>query len=375
MADEHDQWLDREAAERLLRGEPLRAVADDDARRAGRLLAAFDALTALETGPDGELPGEDAALKAFREARAVGAVEDAARADGAAPAGRPVHIGGGRFGAGRRAVAAGAPAPAGPGRDGREARPRWGRPVRLAVAGALAACMVGGVAVAAGTGVLPTPFGGRDDPSPAATVSGVASPDRRLVSPSPQDPDRAEVLPDGSATPETTRAPSTAPGGDGSHESGPTTRVPSPGAPASGKTSEGIGHRLVEACHRYRGGELGAGERQRLRGSARKNGRDADDLDRFCDRVLSPSKGSSKGSSTHGGSGKGAKHPDSSYGLGGPDGRDGGDDDDGGGAGGGAGHGAGGLGQDGGHRPIAPAPARPAAPSPATTPAHGRPHS
>ncbi|NEB81537.1 hypothetical protein G3I40_40955, partial [Streptomyces sp. SID14478] len=75
MADEHDKWLDREAAERLLRGEPLKAVAPDDVRRAERLAAAFDALMILPAGPEGELPGEDAALKAFREAGSLSAVK------------------------------------------------------------------------------------------------------------------------------------------------------------------------------------------------------------------------------------------------------------------------------------------------------------
>ena len=44
--------------------------------------------------------------------------------------------------------------------------------------------MVGGVAVAAGTGVLPTPFT-REHPGPAASVSAVRTPDRPLDSPSP----------------------------------------------------------------------------------------------------------------------------------------------------------------------------------------------
>ncbi|MEU7055334.1 hypothetical protein [Streptomyces sp. NPDC046197] len=62
-------------------------------------------------------------------------------------------------------------------------RPGRLRPVRLAVSAALAAGAVGGVAAAATTGVLPTPFGG-DKPAPGASVTAPASPDRPLVSPS-----------------------------------------------------------------------------------------------------------------------------------------------------------------------------------------------
>ncbi|MFV2121222.1 hypothetical protein ACE14D_23410, partial [Streptomyces sp. Act-28] len=73
MADERYEWLDQEAAERLLRGEPVDA--DDDYTRwqAERLAEALDSARAatLTTGPSGELPGEEAALTAFRAARST----------------------------------------------------------------------------------------------------------------------------------------------------------------------------------------------------------------------------------------------------------------------------------------------------------------
>ncbi len=98
MADERYGWLDPQAAERLLRGEPV--VADDDYVRlqAERLAEALEDVRAARTpppGPAGELPGEEQALTAFRAARAAAG----ARAQGAAP-GPPagdlgsVHIGG-----------------------------------------------------------------------------------------------------------------------------------------------------------------------------------------------------------------------------------------------------------------------------------------
>ncbi|MFJ8820256.1 hypothetical protein ACIREE_00575 [Streptomyces sp. NPDC102467] len=360
MADEHDKWLDRDAAERLLRGESLEAVADDDIRRAGRLVAAFDALTALPAGPDGELPGEDGALKAFREARAVSAVDDAVD-----PSGSVADRAGRSAGPGRhRAGASGAPVPAEPGRavvDG----PRWGRPVRFAVAAALAACMAGGVAVAAGTGVLPSPFGGGGDPAPAASVSGAASPDRPLVSPSPGGTDRDTVLPDGSATPDGAGSPSAGNSGE-RPESKDSTRTPAPDATRRGSASEGMRRRMIEACLRYRGGDLGADERRRLRDSAKRYGRSTADIGRFCDRVLGRSGGSSDDSEF------GFTGPDGSDGANGPggpngsdgrgDGQDGDEDDDAGNGGGSGNGGGGGGGENVGYHPIAPAPSPPPSP-------------
>ncbi|MEU2786350.1 hypothetical protein ABZ629_31685, partial [Streptomyces sp. NPDC007110] len=70
MADELNRWLDRETAERLLRGEPLEAVDPADRDQAERLAKTLEALTAEPAPACGELPGEAAALAAFRAARA-----------------------------------------------------------------------------------------------------------------------------------------------------------------------------------------------------------------------------------------------------------------------------------------------------------------
>ncbi|MET7638090.1 hypothetical protein [Streptomyces sp. NPDC005438] len=185
----HDRypWLDEETAERLLRGlsvegphapsEGLRPTAGpthstdhnpttgrqhrhdpnpsspspSTALSARRLAAALDDLAhahppAPEDGP--ALPGEEAALAAFRESHPPVARTHAPRLAGARDAGRlslrrRTHH---RLPGLRR------------------------QPVRASLALALASCALGGVAVAAGTGLLPTPFGGGGT-RPAASVA------------------------------------------------------------------------------------------------------------------------------------------------------------------------------------------------------------
>ncbi|MFI1706199.1 hypothetical protein ACWDDN_11655 [Streptomyces griseoruber] len=226
MADKQDRWLDRETAERLLRGEsPENAVAPeahDQAERLARTLAALSALGAEPLRADEELPGEAAALKAFSEARAARESRTESptsqQSRTSHPSAYPGDAGlvriGGRPGADR---------------NGERAHRRWSRPLRLGLAAAVAAGMLGGVAVAAGTGVLPSPFDGAG-PEPGASVSGAASPDRPLVSPSPEasggGPDA--VAPDGGTDRDTTGGTkstdgsSTAPGARGGWPKGVT---------------------------------------------------------------------------------------------------------------------------------------------------------
>ncbi|MCC2279398.1 hypothetical protein LKL35_28780 [Streptomyces sp. ET3-23] len=152
MADDRRyDWLDDDAVERLLRGEALAGTlagdtADDRARDgAARLDAALGALRVPAPADDAPLPGEEAALAAFRTARAA---ERDAAAGSAAPVVR----------LGRTAAA-------------RTFLRRPARSARSALALALAGCALGGVAVAAGTGVLPAPFGrGGREPAPATSV-------------------------------------------------------------------------------------------------------------------------------------------------------------------------------------------------------------
>ncbi|MEW2315005.1 hypothetical protein [Streptomyces bauhiniae] len=176
MADEHDKWLDGETSERLLRGEPLEAV-DAEARvPADRLAGLLGTLAAQGAPATGELPGEKAALAAFRDARTTVSAESA-------------------YGYGDAGlVRIGAPAP-------RNRRSRWGRPVRFGLAAALAVGTLGGVAVAAGSGVLPGPFR-HDAPRPGASVSAAATPSR------PGGPATPAPSPGTSGTPDVTpRAP------------------------------------------------------------------------------------------------------------------------------------------------------------------------
>ncbi|MFG2310679.1 hypothetical protein ACGFS9_18690 [Streptomyces sp. NPDC048566] len=170
MADEQDRWLDADAAERLLRGEPLEAVDEGAREQLERLAGVLGALTPKTAPTCDELPGEAAALAAFRKARESG--EEVAAPRGRHGLGRP-----GAHSADAGVVRLGRPV-------ARARRTRWGRPARFGLAAVLTAGMVGGVAVAAGTGALPTPFT-HEHPDPAASVTAVRTPDR---SPAPAGP-------------------------------------------------------------------------------------------------------------------------------------------------------------------------------------------
>ena len=169
MADEQYGWLDSDVAERLLRGESLDAVDAGTRARAAKVAEALAALAGPPPSTAAELPGETAALAAFRAVYASGNEEGAAaRRHPVAP---PVADAG--------LVRLGRPV-----KDGR--RVCWGRSVRLGLAAAVAAVMIGGVAMAAGTGVLPTPFG--DETGPATSVSDAATPPQSVGPPTPGGP-------------------------------------------------------------------------------------------------------------------------------------------------------------------------------------------
>lgn len=157
MADERDRWLDKAAADRLLRGEPAALGAEHPARaRAERLRATLEALAepppAAAGGQPGELRGEAAAVAAFRARGSVLQAELQSRAPDTA-----------LFGAADTVVELGTPAgPAGQ-------RPRRARPLRFALAAAVASIAVGGLAAAAATGLLD-----RDTRDTAASVPAVS---------------------------------------------------------------------------------------------------------------------------------------------------------------------------------------------------------
>ncbi|MFH9986362.1 hypothetical protein [Streptomyces luteogriseus] len=266
MADEQYRWLDRETAERLLSGEPLGAVEGAGRDQAEHLARTLGALSATPPLTSDELPGEAAAVAAFRKARAE-------RADAAAA---PAAVGG-------RAAAdvsdAGLVRIGGPGDGGTgTARPpRWARPARLALAAVLAVGMVGGVALAAGTGALRAPFGD-DEPRPGTSVSAsVTHPERPLVSPSPGDTAQGGSTPDG-AQGGSPKGGAGARGGDAERDDA----APKPDGPKDGSG----GHRgeVTAACRDLRDGKRLDPDRRRALRDAAGGLR----VRKYCKGVLSP---------------------------------------------------------------------------------------
>ncbi|MFI6000857.1 hypothetical protein ACIA98_10580 [Streptomyces sp. NPDC051366] len=179
MADERNRWLDKAAAERVLRGGPAAPGADRRAHEAeARLRAALDMLAAPQPPAGVELPGEAAAVAAFRAARGgtvAGGASGVASAAGAS--GVPSAPG-------LSAISAvpGMYAPAGADTAplvelGRAAVPltvaasRRSRPARFALVAALAGVAVGSLAVAAGAGLLDRVTNDTAGPAPAVSLS------------------------------------------------------------------------------------------------------------------------------------------------------------------------------------------------------------
>ncbi|MFE5241967.1 MULTISPECIES: hypothetical protein [unclassified Streptomyces] len=286
MADEQHEWLDADAAEKLLRGDAVEPVGDH-ARAEARLLES--ALRALRTPvPPGTGPsGEDLALAAFREARPGGG--RAAAAGAARPADHQDALHTVRIGE----------APRVPRR-----RSRWTRPMRYGLAVSLAGCALGGVAVAGGTGMLPVPFGGHGTPVPASSVSAAASPEElgaEVPDAGPPSAPPAPTPPASSppATPDPSGDPAAEPDGDvrgerdgggaqgqedGGRDSGTAGGGTKDGADGQlpGESAADVYKKSVQACRAHRDGTLSRSEKRRLlelAGGERN-------LDRFCDRVL-----------------------------------------------------------------------------------------
>ncbi|WP_411081978.1 hypothetical protein [Streptomyces sp. cmx-18-6] len=324
MADERNEWLDKDAAEKLLRGEPVVPLGDRAASDARRLAEALGAARVGHRAPAGALPGEEAVLTAFRQA-AHGNRTDrlAGRNAGAALPGRPgtlhaVHIGA---------------APATPLR-----RPRWSRPVRFGLAVSLAGCALGGVAVAAGTGIFPGSFGSQGAPAPATSVSAAVPPEpptsgqpaddppSPVDSPPPGDPDPlaspgsrepgasgepAEPSP-GSTGPETgeddpgdrARERPKASGRENASRS-PTGRENRPGGSGDGRGSGGNWYeKSAKACKAFRDGTLDERSRRQLIQLAKGE----QNVQRFCDRLLGGGNGPGSGKDDGKGDGKDGGH-------------------------------------------------------------------
>ncbi|MCX5050601.1 MULTISPECIES: hypothetical protein [unclassified Streptomyces] len=262
MADEQYRWLDRETAELLLRGQSLEAVDAAARDQAERLAKTLDGLTVEPPLSSAELPGEAAALAAFRAARSDASAERAAA----------------RHSDGTRDSDAGLIRIGGPAAGARPSR--RGRSARFALTAVLAAGMVGGVAFAATTGVLPTPFGhGR--PSPGASVSAGAGADRPFLSPSP-DSALGEPTPDDSAGGSTgPAAPRGSAGGGTSAEPGSDDRSGHVGGWWLGVPS---------ACRDVRDGkELSGDRRQALEDAA--GGTNPRRVWKYCKNVLGVTEG------------------------------------------------------------------------------------
>ncbi|MFJ9249277.1 hypothetical protein [Streptomyces sp. NPDC101776] len=249
------RWLDRATAELLLRGESLEAVDPAAREQAERLARTLGALSVEPSPAKVELPGEEAALAAFRAARTGNDVERAAVGRrGRAPS------------SDAGLVRLGRPATAVPG-------PRWGRSVRFGLTAAVAVGMFGGVAVAVGTGALPTPF--HDDPTPAASISAaVTPPDRTLVSPAPGGTGDSGT-------------PTTGSGSDGSSgEAAGSGANPTPSAGADDDKSVGSGgwwRAVASSCRAVREGKpLAPGRKRALAGAAGGTSQ----VWTYCDKLL-----------------------------------------------------------------------------------------
>ncbi|MFE3633774.1 hypothetical protein [Streptomyces sp. NPDC059168] len=273
------EWLTGETAERLLRGESPASFDPAVRDQAEQLARTLSALSVPAPDAHGELRGEEAALAAFRKAREAAEAERTAAVFGdGAPGGSPAPR---AAGTGEGLVRIGAPARSG----SRSRRPRWARPVRLTLAAAVAVGTLGGVAVAAGSGVLPIPFR-EDRPAPAASVSEDENHGRPSVSPSarvPQGPGEGTGTPDGS--------PGVSAGGvpSGAATAG-TDKGGAPGSAAPGATGGSWWREAGTACRDLRDGkDLGNSRRRALEGLAGGAAR----VGKYCDSVLTgrPSTG------------------------------------------------------------------------------------
>ncbi|MET7762218.1 hypothetical protein ABZS71_09315 [Streptomyces sp. NPDC005393] len=358
MAEDHRcSWLDDSAAERLLRGEPVEGrFADPDGRsdrpgaEAERLAAVLGAVAGAsrptaEAAPGAApLPGEEAAVAAFRAARA-----ERAAAGRTAPEEQPgllVWL--------------------------RGDRPRLRRPLRAGMVAALAGCALGGFAVAAVAGVLPTPFGeSGGTPGPAVSVSGVGPSGGQSAHPEISE-DGSSPTPDpgGSGDNDASDAASTgAQGGaaisggqdDGTHH-GNGKRGKGKGRSSTGSSGQGGGQWALDVCRQYLASESGTGPDiskkalHKLKNAA--GGRAA--IHGYCVEVLGSEGTGTPRSGNDNGSGNGTDNGGGSGDSSGS-GDSGGSDD--GGSGGDSGNDDGGAHPDQGPQPPPPPPPSSADPS------------
>ncbi|MFF7141094.1 hypothetical protein ACFZB5_07595 [Streptomyces nodosus] len=286
MADEQHGWLSDDAAERLLRGEPPTAVDDVTRANIARLSETLAALAATPPPTGAELPGEAAALAAFRAARTNGngaAAGQDGRRDPAALSADTGLVRLGRPDAGRRKA------------------PR-GRRARFGLAAVMTAGMIGGAAVAAGTGVLRTPLGDAPGTAASASVSPAGTSEQPPSPPAPQGPATG-----GSPSP-TAGSTSGAPGQVGpSYDAADDDSAPTGGLGGAGASAGGREwwSGLRSSCSDLAGGkELDAERRRSLEDAAGGKSR----VKGFCKGVLGGEDRARSGGTR--GSGKGGNGRD-----------------------------------------------------------------
>ncbi|MEW1548081.1 hypothetical protein [Streptomyces tsukubensis] len=251
MADDRNEWLDQVTAERLMRGEPVGELGEPACAEAARLAGALRSVAAPETGgaqhPAVELPGEAAAVAAFRAATAAGSSDSgvvrlAPPASGAAGESRGSRRGG--------------------------YRGKLSAPFRLGVVAVVAGFAFGGVAVASGADFLPSPFDGAE---PSATGTSVSAGPGELPDADPRTPGgpAPEGVPPGvTGTPSSSHARPVEGTGIGA--------PPKPGV--KGASSQ----RMVKACREYRAGA----PRPQVRALLERMARGPAQVPAYCGAVL-----------------------------------------------------------------------------------------
>ncbi|MEW1792692.1 hypothetical protein [Streptomyces niveus] len=287
MAHERETWLDHGVAELLLRGRPVGTTGEHAQAQADRLARALEEAVPVAYADSAELPGEAAALAAFRQSVGTAAGSAGARSWDADDAG----IGTVRLAPGRRGIRL----------------PSVGRPLRLGMAAAMAGCALSGVA--AGAGFLYAPSAGESPPQPSNSISDALTP-APLVSESPSSSLNTPPL-------------SSDPGAGRDSDSPGASSDAMTGDPVDeGRKSQGTGNgwkkgggekwyaKLVQACQEYRNGTISAGKRKLLEDAAKG----PQGVNRLCNQLLSGdlrhdgaqgtggSSGGSGGSSNGGGS-------------------------------------------------------------------------
>ncbi|MFF4101174.1 hypothetical protein [Streptomyces sp. NPDC001903] len=303
MADERNRWLDRAAAERVLSGGQAVPGGDRSAREAeARLRAALDMLAGPQPCAGAELPGEAAAVAAFRAARAGAGAP--AMSGTPALSGMSAPVGGDTsplVELGRILPLAAPVSPA-----------RRSRPVRFGLVAALAGVAVGGLAVAAGAGLLDQNTHDSAGPVPAVSLSADENPtppgDNGGPTPGPQlwptpfrGADGVQPSPGGGQAPGgldsgalqgfgtgTVTGPDAASGGgaDKDGRDGAGTRD-GKDALAGGTTSLKDGDKqtrlkAVDLCEAYRSGEMNSDRRDKLSKLAKGLAR----IPHFCEELL-----------------------------------------------------------------------------------------